>query len=174
VVEQLEQKGWRIEVLGGDGDDPVQIVISSPAVRTAAPPQPAARQNTNAEQMADDNLRKWMELERAEQRGDGPSSEVTFTASKKAIVWTVIVIAAIATFAAVWFLYLQPRRELDELAKRTCMDLDGSMMLFVPPKLTSAVDDAERLGFTGEELGDRMREHCPSIIQQIQRWAMEY
>jgi hypothetical protein len=183
VAAQLQQKGWQVEVLPADGDDPAQLVISPPlAVRTAALPKPAAhthapepaeRRKTFAEQMAEDNLRESMARERAYLHG-GDSSEVTFTASKKGIVWAVVAIVAIGVFASVWFLYISPRRQMDQLAKDTCDDLDGSMMLVVGSTLSSSVNKAERLGFTGRDLGDRMQEHCPSIMRQIAEFAAGY
>jgi hypothetical protein len=177
VAAQLQQKGWQVEVLPADGDDPAQLVISPPpAARTAAPPkpapEPAVRQKTFAEQMAEDNLREALEYERQQQRGD--TAQVTFTASKMTIVWAVVAIAVIGVFAVGWFLYVSPRRQLDQLAKDTCDDVDGAIMLTAISTLSSSINKAERLGFTGRELGDRMREHCPSIVRQIDEFASRF
>jgi hypothetical protein len=181
VAEQLEQKGWLVEVLPADGDDPAQLVISSPPIPKQVPtaqapahPTAAAPQQTFAESMAAENLRKWTEHERARQSGSSPSSAVTFTASKTAIVWATMAVVVLAALTAAWFLYISPRRQLDQLAKDTCNQLDGSIMLAAGFTLESAINKAERLGFSGPELGDRMREHCPSIMRQIADFASRY
>jgi hypothetical protein len=176
VATQLQEKGWQVELVPADGDDPTVLVISPPAAaRPPAPapaPEPAVRRKTFAEQMAEDNLREAMELEQAHQHGG--SSEVTFTANKKTIVLAVPAIAALGVFAIVWFTYISPRRQLDQLAKDTCDDVDGAMMLTAISTLSSSINKAERLGFSGPELGDRMREHCPSIVRQIHEFAAGY
>jgi hypothetical protein len=176
VAEQLQEKGWQVEVLLADGDERVQLVISPPAsARTAVPPKPAARvpapepggwQRAFEDQMDEDGRNEGIDLEQG-----NTSSKVTFTASKKAIVLAVV---ALGVFAAVWVFYISPRRQLDQLAQDTCDDLEGSIMLVAASTLSSSINKAERLGFTGRDLGDRMREHCPSIMRQIMEVASEY
>ena len=181
VGAQLERKGWLVEVLPADEDEPAQLIISSPPASKQIPPEqpprvPAAdpQPRTFAQSMADDNLRKWTELERARQSGSSGASAVTFTASKATMMWAMMAAVALAAFAAAWIFYISPRRQLDQLAKDTCDELDGSIMLVAGVTLESAVNKAERLGFSGPELGDRMREHCPSILRQIAEFASSY
>ena len=54
--------------------------------------------------------------------------------------------------------------QLTELAKDTCAELDGAIVLQVGPILNRAISEADDLGFSGPELGDKMREECPSTM----------
>lgn len=153
VAAQLQQKGWHVDVTAADGYDAALLVISRSPARTAAPTQ--------------------LEGEGEKEEDEPSSSQVTPTGSKTKI-WVGVAIAAIGALALAWFFYISPRRQLDELAKDTCYALDGEMMLHAARRISKAVDKAEKLGFTGRDLGDRMREHCPSILRQIEEFASRY
>jgi hypothetical protein len=64
-------------------------------------------------------------------------------------------------------LVLKPRMDMDELAQETCDELDGAIVMVAGPIVSKAVGKSERLGFTGPELGDRMREKCPGIMNHL-------
>lgn len=59
------------------------------------------------------------------------------------------------------------------LAQDTCAELDGAMVIQAGPILKKAVSRAERLGFTGPDLGDRMRDECPSLMRALEERAAE-
>lgn len=72
---------------------------------------------------------------------------------------------------AIYFVVIRPKVQLQELADNTCSNLDGQMMLAVGPILKNAIDKAGKLGFSGPELGDKMRARCPDIMYQIEEWS---
>lgn len=57
---------------------------------------------------------------------------------------------------------------LTDLATETCDDLEGSIVLTAGVILQGAIDDAADLGFTGPELGAKMREVCPGIMLALE------
>lgn len=57
--------------------------------------------------------------------------------------------------------------QLDNLAQDTCAELEGAIVMQAGPILHKSVSRAERLGYTGFDLGDKMKRHCPSIMNAI-------
>lgn len=63
--------------------------------------------------------------------------------------------------------------KLTDLAIDTCQELDGSIVLTAGLILQDAIAEAEDLGFTAPELGDKMREECPGIMAAIENVGEE-
>lgn len=59
------------------------------------------------------------------------------------------------------------------LAKDTCAELDGAIVLQVGPILRKAISRAEDLGASGPELGAAMREECPETMSAIDNIGQE-
>jgi hypothetical protein len=57
---------------------------------------------------------------------------------------------------------------LTDLATETCEDLEDSIVLTAGSIVERAIEDAEEMGFTGPELGDKMREVCPEIMAALE------
>ncbi len=62
---------------------------------------------------------------------------------------------------------------LDDLAAETCEDLEDSIVLTAALIVSSAIEDAEDLGFSAPELGDAMREQCPEIMAALEQVGTE-
>jgi len=56
---------------------------------------------------------------------------------------------------------------LRDLAQETCNDLENAIVLQVGLILENAIEEAERLGYTGPELGDAMRDECPNVMAAL-------
>lgn len=88
------------------------------------------------------------------------------------------VIALIATLAglllAVYFVFIKPELEMRELARETCDEIDGAMMLTVGPTLNKAAGKTERLGFDKSRLGEQMRVECPYLVDSLENWAADH
>jgi len=65
------------------------------------------------------------------------------------------------------FFVLKPHMEMQELARETCDELNGAIVLQAGPILNKAIGKTKRLGFEPTELGDRMREECPDLMQAM-------
>lgn len=57
--------------------------------------------------------------------------------------------------------------QLDNLAQDTCAELEGAIVMQAGPILHKSVSRAERLGYTGFDLGDKMKRHCPSLMNAL-------
>ena len=77
-----------------------------------------------------------------------------------------IIVATVATVATA-LSACSSDSGLTDLANETCNDLDNAIVLQVGGILGSAIADAEDLGYTGPELGDRMREECPGTMAAL-------
>jgi hypothetical protein len=93
---------------------------------------------------------------------------------KRWIIRIVVGSILLAALVATYLLVLKPRQELKAAAQDTCDQLDGAIMLQVGPILSSATKKAERLGFTGPELGEQMRELCPDTMSALERWSSSH
>lgn len=88
---------------------------------------------------------------------------------------TVVSLVGLGLVVVLGFVFLiKPRMEMNELAKETCDEIDGSIMLVVGGVMKKAIGKAERLGFSGPELGDRMREECPGLMAGLAKWSKEH
>ena len=58
--------------------------------------------------------------------------------------------------------------EFTNLAQVTCEQLEGSIVLTAGLILQTAISTAENLGYTAPELGDKMREECPGVMDAIE------
>jgi len=76
---------------------------------------------------------------------------------------TILGVVLVLGFALV----LKPRMDMNELAQETCDELDGAIVMVAGPIISKAVGKAERLGFSGPELGERMRDRCPGLMRQL-------
>ena len=80
---------------------------------------------------------------------------------------------ALAALVLSYLLYFKPRAEARELARETCDELNGAIMLQVGPILNKATGKAGRLGYDQPEFGELMREQCPDTMQALAQWARE-
>ncbi len=88
---------------------------------------------------------------------------------------TVISLVALGLVLALGFLLIvKPRLDMRELAKETCDELDGAIVLVAGPLMKKAIGKAERLGFSAPDLGGIMREECPGLMQSLDRWSEEH
>lgn len=83
-----------------------------------------------------------------------------------AIVLLIAVVAVGGRMAYRW-------HALHSLAQDACDEMDGAPFLIVGQIVGSAVKKAERLGYTGFELGDEMRETCPGLMRALEERSAE-
>jgi hypothetical protein len=62
---------------------------------------------------------------------------------------------------------------VDQLAKETCAELEGAIVLQAGPIVQRAIADAEDMGATAGDLGDAMRSECPEIMAAIENIGQE-
>jgi hypothetical protein len=79
----------------------------------------------------------------------------------------VSIVALGLTLALGFFFLVKPRMDMDDLAQETCDELDGAIVMIAGSIVSKAVGKAERLGFSGPELGSRMRDKCPGIMNHL-------
>ena len=91
--------------------------------------------------------------------------------NKKVIV---LITVTVALAAAVYFVFVKPELEMRELARETCDEIDGAMMMTVGPTLNKAAGKTERLGFDKSRLGEQMRVECPYLIDALENWAANH
>jgi hypothetical protein len=105
----------------------------------------------------------------------------------KAVLIAAGVVGAIVIGVCVWLFAVSPylekerRKEeraareakLDDLARMTCTNLNGAMMITVGQILQGAILEAQRIGYSGPELGSRMRSMCPDIMVELDAWTAE-
>jgi hypothetical protein len=60
-----------------------------------------------------------------------------------------------------------------QLAKETCAELEGAIVLQAGPIVQRAIAKAEDMGATAGDLGDAMRSECPEIMAAIENIGEE-
>lgn len=100
---------------------------------------------------------------------DGVADRVGIPSQYRPLAWAALALVAVVLL---WNLFSGPSAaaQLEELAVDTCDRMDGQMFIALPAILEPAFDEAEALGFTTYELGDALRDECPSIMRQIEDW----
>ena len=87
--------------------------------------------------------------------------------------WTKVALVAIVVLAGVFVATLvipgMPGGRLEALAKDTCAELEGAIVLQVGPILSKAISKAGDMGVSGSELGDAMRTACPATMAAIEK-----
>lgn len=79
----------------------------------------------------------------------------------------------VAIIGVVLVAQLAGENELQELAEETCDELEGAIVLQVGGIINSAVNRAERMGASGPELGNRMRQECPGVMGAVENIGEE-
>lgn len=62
---------------------------------------------------------------------------------------------------------------VQQLAKETCAELEGAVILTAGSIVSAAVAKAEDMGSSGAELGDAMRAECPGIMDALENVGEE-
>jgi hypothetical protein len=90
---------------------------------------------------------------------------------KKNVKIAILTTLLAGVLATLFFTTIKPRMELRELARETCDEIDGAMVIVVAGVINKASNKAERLGFEKQELGEEMREQCPGVVAALEDWA---
>ena len=86
-----------------------------------------------------------------------------------------VLIGGLGILGAIFLiLVVVPHVQVKSLAKDTCKDMEGMMLIAAAGLLKKRTEEAEDLGFSGPEFGNKLREECPAIMQQFEDFVRKF